>query len=835
MSRVSDRSTNVSYNYANGDPLNPADFLQNLANLYYNPRVPVYIPQNGTNDFRFYLDLNRNGRFDDTGPENNYDNDGNLIMLTNAGGAYPDVTFEVGDPQWIGLLERPGQPYGPDNKFIARYAFLAVPIGNALDLNAIHNQIRNEPQTVGPGSSQINNQNTPILDGFYRNQGIGSWEINLASFLADVNTNFWDQNPGIYFYNEANPAPAGATANTGFAFDDARALLAYRYNNNYYSLASADGLFEPNNYPNYFDGGSVDAYSDGQLQTTFDTNYFGQKTVLPWAGAYNPDRFFDLPSDLFDITKTANGVTGANIASGNDFAGRLSAAGANTSTYNRYTFYRMLEQLGTDSTPESGKMNLNYDNIDYTNYSASATNFMPWTPIAFFTNAANRLLQAYTTSWATNYTLNGVNGLFTNGLNPSFIATFNLTNSFTTADIPVYVSNRFVYTPAVNRLLQLAANLYDATTTNYYPSVFRPLFTVAAQNGWNNVYITGYTNITYVSGTGDWQLAPPVDIVSLAYTNGIVENQPVNVYGVPWIIGAKKGFPNFNELVTEDVAGMTRRLQFTRTTATSATITRTNVMYMISLDILGGLDFWNSYKSNFMDNVTVTYRFVPWMSITNSEAGGVVASLPRSSPIGFIFSNSIPINRWPGTGTVPWVGGSPNTGSFYIPLDIPDLSALPASVYRTPYAGATVGALPGGYPAPYLFPTNFFGTDMTAVFETSSPYPTNLYIPQWGLLTTNQLQVYILDQDGSGFNHVIDYVQIEQSGSQNLNSEIFCDDTPGLGNPANPQGIWNTNINTRYDIPWGIYNQILISEGLRGVPAEDGVWQADVEAPQSIR
>ena len=45
-----------------------------------------------------------------------------------------NVTFEVGDPQWIGLLEQPGQPYGPDNKFIARYAFLAVPIGNALDL-----------------------------------------------------------------------------------------------------------------------------------------------------------------------------------------------------------------------------------------------------------------------------------------------------------------------------------------------------------------------------------------------------------------------------------------------------------------------------------------------------------------------------------------------------------------------------------------------------------------------------------------------------------------------------------------------------------------------------
>jgi hypothetical protein len=32
------------------------------------------------------------------------------------------------------------------------------------------------------------------------------------------------------------------------------------------------------------------------------------------------------------------------------------------------------------------------------------------------------------------------------------------------------------YTPAVNRLLQVTANIYDATTTNYYPSIFRPVF-----------------------------------------------------------------------------------------------------------------------------------------------------------------------------------------------------------------------------------------------------------------------------------------------------------------------------------------------------------------------
>ncbi len=92
----------------------------------------------------------------------------------------------VGDPEWIGILERPDAPYGPNNKFIARYAFIAVPIGNALDLNAIHNQVFDE----GNASSGICLMPARRMH-YFRNQGVGSWEINLAAFLADLNTNEW--------------------------------------------------------------------------------------------------------------------------------------------------------------------------------------------------------------------------------------------------------------------------------------------------------------------------------------------------------------------------------------------------------------------------------------------------------------------------------------------------------------------------------------------------------------------------------------------------------------------------------------------------------------------
>ena len=51
------------------------------------------------------------------------------------------TNFQVGDPEWVGVLQHPDQPYGPNNPFVARYAFIAVPIGNALDLNHIFNQV----------------------------------------------------------------------------------------------------------------------------------------------------------------------------------------------------------------------------------------------------------------------------------------------------------------------------------------------------------------------------------------------------------------------------------------------------------------------------------------------------------------------------------------------------------------------------------------------------------------------------------------------------------------------------------------------------------------------
>ncbi|HEY3760951.1 MAG TPA: hypothetical protein VGN23_04325 [Verrucomicrobiae bacterium] len=826
---------NVNYYYPNGAPVgstgNTEDFLQLLANLYYSPRLPVYIPQNGTNDFRFYLDLNRNGTFEDSGLVPN-------VQLSNGQLQTNGNIYAIGDPQWIGLLEHPDQPYGPNNKAIARFAFIAVPIGNGLDLNAIHNQ------------SLVPDYGNPLSltsDSYYRNQGAGTWEINLAAFLADLNTNQWDPPSTTledYRYEQGFPGNPPNTVNKGYAFADAFSLLDYRYAANYNTLNSVSKLFNPNspNYVNFFTIGGVDYFGGGGLQTNFDTNYLYNATALniPWAGADNTNHFYDLPSDLFNPAETTNGVSGASALAGNDFPGRLAAAGTNNSTYDRYTYYRLLSQLGTDSNPDAGKMNLNYDNIDYTNNAANATNFMPWTSIAFFTNAADRMLKMYTANWSTAYTNLVVAGVATNlmpTLYTNFATTYNVNNSFGISDIPVYVSNRFVYTPAVNRVLQMAANLYESTVTNYYPSVYRPLFTVTNQNGFPNIYITGYTNVPNVIGTNDLQLSPPMDVGMLAasFSSGSPQNYvnlATNIYGVPWVIGARKGFPTFNELVMEHLVGVTRRLRFTRDlNSTGTPVTGTNQMYMFSINTMGGLDFWNSYSPNFNDNVTIYYRLIPWLSLTNSDANGPVTSLPLPSPMGYGYFGSRQVSGW--TGSAPWSGNGPNTSSFVIPLYSPNFLELPNSVYRSPNAGQTPGTIPSDdqYSAPTLVPTNYWANEQLINFETNWPGPTPFYIPQWNLLSTNQLQVYILDQDAGGTNHVIDYVQVEQAASENLNNEIFVDDPPGSGTYSSPTGIWNTNINPKYNIPWGIYNQIAISTGLKPLnTAQDGTWEGDPEA-----
>jgi hypothetical protein len=774
----------VSTNYPPFTYTNAADFT----NLFVSPRAPVWLSNIVTHapENRFYLDLNRNGKDDPNGWVTNVDDTGKSLGTTS---------FQVGDPEWIGVLERPDQPHGPNNHFIARFAFIALPVGNSLDLNAIHNQALAPPLyplNVNPMSS--------LDDGYFRNQGVGSWEINLAAFLADLNTNEWDSvsSGGIYKYQQPN------FANNGEAFYDAFTLLTNRYAANYNTLVpvggnTPNGLFtSATTFPPFQN--NIDVYSDGPLQTTTaGINVSGQKVTLPWAGADSTNHFFT-PDDLFNTKETASfGIDLQN-------AGTSFFSGTTNSTYDRYTFYRMLSQLGTDTAPESGKMNLNYDNLDQGSNgvltvagTANVTNFVPWQPLTFFTNAADRLLKAYTAQWAVSYYTNDFGTLLVTN-NPNFVATFNVTNAFGVTDIPVLVSNQFVYTPAVNRLLQLAANMYDATTTNFYPDIFRPLF-MHDING--NVFVVGYERQTnFITGADtanemnplqNPDIAPPVEVAAL--TNLFPANTLIdmNVYGVPWIIGAKKGFPNFNAFSIESAFQLVRKLEVMRDTnaVPQPDIILTNQMYLMNITNNFALSCWNSYRSNYPGPVDILVRCSSSMMLTNDNN----LQPPYVFGTNFSFPAEIAPNwsAWNGVTKDP-------SGSFVIPLNTSVLTLTNAIyVYTGLYARKL---LPAGDN-----PTNYQDAGIRE-------------LPHFWLLMTNRLQVAIIDYSaGPNNGRIVDYVQLGGMDSkQLLNSALPENDNNSL---------WNTNFYAQNNL-MGVYNQIHVSTDGSTItgqsPTGSGAW-----------
>lgn len=824
---------NVNYDYyTNGvaGPLTSADMEQNIANLLFLPRAPVFIVTNkatGSNEFRFYLDVNRNMKFEGNGPQPQFGNTGGFLHPDGTEDNNPVnvvTNFQTGDPEWIGVLERPDQPHSANNHFLARYAFLAQPIGNSLDLNYIHNQAAARAVNQQSGSLPGG-----LGDSFIRNQGVGSWELNLAAFLADLNTNQWSPvllpDNNYYAYNEAS-----GNYNQGKAFDDARALLSWRYGFLYGNLLTANQSLNFN-AANVFPFDAIDGYSDGPLQTTVDTNAdFPLLTAggdnnagtWSWAGSDNPNRYFSLLSDLYAPAK----ITAPSL----NFIDRLRNASAGTSTYDRYTFYRMLDQLGTDSTSDDGKLNLNCNNLDpyihivagvtITN-SPSATNLMAWTPLGFFTNAADRLLRTYTTNWfaagpsnylATYYNLPYNAGYYayidslgrTNAYSPTGLGLtnqpfFGMTNqipAFGVGNIPVFVNSNFVYAPAVNRLLQLAANIYDASTNSFYPSVFRPVFT----NNGVNVFILGYHQIVSVPYPPSYgqppstqlPLSQPVDVsYLLSQPTGTYSN---NIYGVPWIIGAKKNLPGFNQFSMVNAVQVTRKLQVGRTKVEQYTVGTygdfwTNQMYLISINNNLGASFWNSYTKDYPTNYSGPLKLSVYVSdaiqmvLTNSDH-------PTTLTSGVLFATNYYFTPavWPGSQWSANGGGTPAAGSFIATNWINNFFPVPVEVYKT---GVKQWAL----------------TNDSDVWETNNHtmYP----LPQFGLLATNWVQAVIVDN-----GNVIDYVQLRGPiDNANLNAQLADPFYSG-----SPRYQWSTNTPSGAPPAWGVINQMIVSRGLDAAP-----------------
>jgi len=687
---------NVNYTYADGRPLSKDDLLVNLCNLFYDPRPPVFPT---SNEFRFYLDFNRNAQFESNGllpvigPGGQlYTFDASSNMVPTTGNSRIVTNFFVGDPEWIGQLEYPDRPHSPTNRFKGRYAFVVLPMGKSLDLNYVHNH------------TKISRAD---MDGFSRNFGLGPWEINLAAFFRDLNTNVWRN----YYYNRLGLNQP----NTGEAFETAFNLLNYRYNGNYNNLRSIEALFGQT-IANWVMTNLFDEYSDGPFDNPFGMpKSDNDRPRNPWPGSDSINQFYDI-QQIFSYklinTNYLTDLLSTNIRNTLTFNDK--------SSYHKYTFYRLISQLGTDSPSDfKSRININFRNDP----PFSETNFVDWPPLVFFTNAADRLLRQQF----------GDLGI-------------SITN------IPIYPTN--YYSSAVHRLLQLAANIYDSTTNRtvtsypFVPSVFKPIF----KNNITNIVIAGYEEVTNLI-----ILNRPWRDLSL---NTEVVNPHDNIYGIPLIIGAKKGIPNFNELALQTDVQVTRKIELRKRTVTQRPY-QTNLMYIVGISNLIGVESWNPYTNAFPRalELRVTNRVV--MLLTNS-----LGHVLRSNYWIVSTNMNISANQWQGK-------------EFRVPL-MTNLVFITNSIYISQ--------------APYFLESTNLPVFANAVDFIS---PTNFVY----LVMKTRLVYILIDRT---CNRILDFVNIDNIPTvMNVSQELI----------GNAQIQSDTMERLLWDPVQGITNQIEISLG----------------------
>ena len=679
--------TNVNHTNALAQGLNP--WLTNLANLRLDPRAPVFSSfYNNTTPFdananetyqgRYYLDFNRNRMFD-----------------------YTD-RLVAGDPHWIGVLEYPDVPHGPTNRFLSRYTYVAVPAGKTVDLNLIHNQ------------AKLNAGNT---EGYLRNNGVGAHEMNMAAVLADLNPAVWSYN-----YN------SGAGTSLGIAFQDALSLQLFRNNGNANTFATFDTLFGAIPAANLFaPSPRFDIRGNGPVMTTLLlTSDAADTAAQRWQGGSNTaalaQRFLDI-NEVFQSGRAYSAVFTTNLV----FAGSNSVTTAPADDHNRRTFYNLISSVGVNSWATTNQINLNWSNAPYVGSNivletsgGALGGFKDWDPNYFFYNAAELMIRAsitpvvfLNTNWIgfgggdTNVTLTNLY-FGTNFVGTNYQATISITN------IPIFSVAGNYYLPLVHRLLQFTANLYDATTTNSaapaYPTVFRPLFAFNT-NGWpSNDFIKIYGYTTNGTDSANMLAMPMVDLADpnsrwAMYTNGTGltptgdgVNDASLVAGIPVIIGARKGYPNFNEFGAQTIFSATRRLEFVKTNATNfsaSAIVQTNQSLVITLSNIFAFEAWNSYAATFPRELQLEASVISQVTLTN-ELGPVYTNVITNT-----ISTNIAANTWTG------FSGNNYLASFkgFFFADFPVLSATPARGYAygtnfPPLAGFTNGGFLPASPTP---------------------------------------------------------------------------------------------------------------------------------------
>ncbi len=361
--------------------------------------------------------------------------------------------------------------------------------------------------------------------------------------------------------------------------------------------------------------------------------------------------------------------------------------------------------------------------------------------------------------------------------------------------IQIYPTNQ--YSPAVHQILQLTANIYDAatnrsaTTYPFLPTVFRPLFT--NENG--TVYINDY-----VEETGLDVLAAPMRDAGIAADRSALQATDM-IYGIPIIIGARKGFPSFNEFALLNDLRVSRDLTFHRS-APYGQIIETNQIYSLSISNALGVEAWNSYGTTLPRELQMSAAVDVLCSVTSGTDSNTYVLGRDGNPLFATssFNSTLLISNWPGFSALP------SASSFVIPLS-----------------------------TNYLFLTNShysFSSNQFVSPGTNTDDPPNVFpLPGWRVHLATRVRFALID---TLTGRIVDYVNLSSARAA-LDFQVAIDDALQTGASCNGSSfisaadLFCTNRlgplpDDIHAMTYGLRNQFQISLGNIGV--SDIFWHA---------
>ena len=118
-------------------------------------------------------------------------------------------------------------------------------------------------------------------------------------------------------------------------------------------------------------------------------------------------------------------------------------------------------------------------------------------------------------------------------------------------------------------------------------------------------------------------------------------------YDVPIVVGAKRGFPNFNEFALQTVVQVSRKLEFRKNNVNDVTPSETNQMFMLGVSNVFGLEAWNSYSNVYPRGLQVLYAYSSTTLLTNNAGVRDRRTFPINN---FMNPLLLAANQWGGRG-----------------------------------------------------------------------------------------------------------------------------------------------------------------------------------------